>query len=343
MQITPLRYFEMVFKHLTLACMIAASVLGLHGVVSAQQWANDMFEVRSHDFGTVAAGSDQEFRFELQNKYVEDVHISRVSSSCGCTTPTISKQTLKTWEKGAIVAKFNTNSFRGFKSATLRVVIDRPFRAEVQLRVSGNIRSDLSVEPGVIQFGEVGENEKKRTAVRIIKRGSRNWKIDDVKSTFTDIKVGLQEVSRTYNQVEYNMIIELQETAPSGFLNGELHIISNEPGINNKFPINFVAKIVPALEVSPGILALGSLEPGEEMQKKIFVKAKQPFKIVKIECNDPCLSVDCGELVNKTQILTVNYKACESPGRHECSATIFTSLGPASVAVLKAVATVEPK
>src|SRR6188508_2135467 len=71
------------------------------GNASAKEWAQKMFKVTTHNFGHVAHGAKTEFAFELQNTYEEDVHIAEVRSSCGCTTPTISKQTLKTWEKGS--------------------------------------------------------------------------------------------------------------------------------------------------------------------------------------------------------------------------------------------------
>ena len=80
------------------------------------------------------------------------VHISGVRASCGCTTPSISKDTLKTWETGAIIAKFNTDSFLGKKSATLTVTIDKPFYAEVQLNVAGYIRSDIVFNPGAVRL-----------------------------------------------------------------------------------------------------------------------------------------------------------------------------------------------
>jgi len=322
---------------------VAFTVLSSGLTCVGQQWAANMFSVRSHDFGTVAKGAEVEFRFELQNNYVEDVHISHVSSSCGCTSPSIEKQTLKTWETGAIVAKFNTNSFRGQKSATIRVAIDKPFPAEVQLQVKGNIRADLSFEPGSIQFGEVSQSQKKRIGVRIIKRGSINWRIQDVKSTFTDIKVGLQETFRSHNQVQYDMIVELQGDAEPGFLNGELHIITNEQDGNQKIPISFMGKVLPAIVVSPEILALGSVAPHEQIEKKIFVKAKQPFKILRIQTSDPCLTVESGDQEKKTQILTVRFQASGKTGRHECKAQIHTSLGPLSIGTLTAIATVEAK
>ena len=51
--------------------------------------------------------------------------------------------TLKTYEKGAIIAHFNTDTFSGQRGATLTVTIDKPFYAQVQLHVSGFIRTDV--------------------------------------------------------------------------------------------------------------------------------------------------------------------------------------------------------
>jgi hypothetical protein len=79
---------------------------------SAQEWARKMFTTTSHDFGTVAAGAKAVFEFPVKNIYLEDIHIASVRASCSCTTPSVKTPTLKTYEKGAIVAQFNTDTFR---------------------------------------------------------------------------------------------------------------------------------------------------------------------------------------------------------------------------------------
>ena len=51
-----------------------------------QDWAQKMFKVTDHDFGTVARGAKAEYRFVFENVYLEDVHIANVYASCTCTT-----------------------------------------------------------------------------------------------------------------------------------------------------------------------------------------------------------------------------------------------------------------
>ena len=109
-------------------CTLLLTLL-MGSTASAQDWARKMFETTNHDFGSVARGAKAEHEFVLKNIYLEDVHIVAVRSSCGCTTPRIAKEWLKTYEQGAIIAHYNTGSFLGRKGATLSVTIDKPFYA----------------------------------------------------------------------------------------------------------------------------------------------------------------------------------------------------------------------
>ena len=122
-----------------------------------QEWARNMFKVTEHDFGSVARGAKAEYRFVFENLYLEDVHVAGVRTSCGCTTPSVETPLLKTYEAGAILAHFNTDSFLGQRAATLTVTIDKPFYAEMQLQIRGYIRSDVVVEPGSVQFGPIDQ------------------------------------------------------------------------------------------------------------------------------------------------------------------------------------------
>ena len=70
---------------------------------------------------------------------------------------------MKTYEKGAIVADLNTNSFYGQRGATITVVIDRPFYAVVQLHDRGYIRTDVVVDPGSIELGSVDQGSRRRS------------------------------------------------------------------------------------------------------------------------------------------------------------------------------------
>jgi hypothetical protein len=64
--------------------LASIAVATLAPSVHAQSWAQKMFKVTSHDFGTVARGAKAEFLFEMQNIFEEDIHIASVRTSCTC-------------------------------------------------------------------------------------------------------------------------------------------------------------------------------------------------------------------------------------------------------------------
>ena len=142
-----------------------------------------MFKDTDFDFGTVARGAKAEHRFVFENIYMEDVHIANAYASCGCTSVRIENPTVKTYEQGAIVAHFNTDSFLGQRGATLTVVIDKPFYAEVQLQDRGYIRSDVVVEPGSVQIGSIDQGSGADQNVTVNYGGSNDWQIVGVKSS----------------------------------------------------------------------------------------------------------------------------------------------------------------
>ncbi len=129
---------------------------------SGQTWADKMFEGKSHDFRIVGRGTKTEHHFDFTNLYEEDVHVQAVRTSCGCTTPSLTQDTLKTHETASVIATFNTNTFIGQKSATITVVFDRPTYAEVQLKVSGFIRTDITFDPPEVSYGELASGQAER-------------------------------------------------------------------------------------------------------------------------------------------------------------------------------------
>lgn len=305
---------------------------------TAQQWARKMFEKTSHDFGTIARGAKAEYKFEFKNIFEEDVHIRDVRSSCGCTDPKIVNPSLKTWETGHIVAAFNTRSFQGSHSATLTVVIDKPFPAEVQLQVYGNVRSDVVFQPGSVQFGTVeqGSEVLKRVAVKYA--GRDNWQIKDIRSAYPHFEVELDETQRGGRRVSYDLVVRLKASAPPGFVNEQLVLITDDQQ-NVRIPLDVEGQVRPAVTVSPRQMLLGEVASGAKVSKKLVVRAKQPFKILSIDCDDDCFTFKTDGEAKKLHLVTAEFAPTEAAGKVRQTIRIRTDLGDA-VVTLDAYATI---
>jgi hypothetical protein len=307
---------------------------------SGQEWAEKMFSVTSHNFGTVAKGSKTEFRFIYRNLYEEDVHVSSVRTSCGCTQPAITKKLIETHETGEIVAAFNTRTFLGQHGATLTVTFDQPFYAEVQLRVAGNIRGDVTFEPASVNLGNVDLGRGAEQVVRVTHMGSTPWEITDVRSANVNFEVLLSQPQHTGSQSAYDLTLRLRPDAPAGYINDQLILVTNDPRAS-QIPMDVEGRVVAEVTVSPQLLALGNVLPGGTVTKNIVVRANRPFCVTGIVCNDGCLSCPAKETPAKVHILPVTFQAGDVGGRVERELTITTDLGDGAVPVVTVQAMVD--
>ncbi len=298
---------------------------------SAQQWAQKMFlkcdTPLSHDFGVVAKDSKVEHFFEFQNIFEEDIHVASVRSSCRCTQPQIVNDTLKTWEKSAIRAVFNTKSYLGRGSATLTVVIDRPYYAEVQLSVRGYIRGDVLFTPGAVSFGEVEYGQRAEQRVQISHAGRSNWDITDVRSANPHFEVELDNRQSNLGNVTYMMTVRLKDDAPVGYIQDQLTIVTNE-SYNGTLELPVEGRVVSPLSVSPASLFLGVVKPGEVVRsKKLVVRGTKPFRVTGIECPGDCFQFQIPEDAKTLHVIPLTFTAGKEPGKLSATIQVQTDLG----------------
>ena len=293
----------------------------------AQDWATKMFPITSHEFGSVARGAKAEYQFVLENIYLEDVHIAAVRSSCGCTTPSITKPTLKTYEKGAILAHFNTDKFLGSKGATITVTFDKPFYAEAQLQVSGYIRSDVVLSPGEVDFGSVDQGTAVERTVAISYAGRDDWEITDVQSPNPNVSAKVVETSRGGGQVSYNLVVKMDNKAPPGEISEHLLLVTNDR-YSTQIPVDVEGVIKSGIVVSPSSLFLGVVQPGQKVTKQLVVKGNKPFRIVGVDCDDKRFKFDTSSdsSPKALHLIPVTYVAGSEPGKVSETIRIETDL-----------------
>lgn len=308
--------------------LVCVVISALSATVQAQTWAEKMFPVRSHDFGTVARGAKAEFAFELKNRYTEDVHIASVRSTCGCTTPRIEQDTLKTYEKGAIIAHVNSGSFLGNQSATITVTIDKPQYAQVQLSVKVYVFSDVLLAPSSVALGSVDRGMPVERAVSIRYTGRSDWEILEVKSDNPHLTAAVTEKSRQGNRIEYELRAVLGKEAPAGYVNETLWLVTNDLRAKS-IPVPVEGRILDSITASPQSLFLGAVLPGQTVTKQIILRGQQPFRITSVACGCECLqaSVPQNQEAKSMVLLPVKFTAGKTTGKFNQTVSIETDAG----------------
>jgi hypothetical protein len=330
---------------LTVGILIAACVV-MSPIASGQEWARKMFPVTDHDFGTVARGSEPEFAFTFTNPYEEPIEIAEVRTSCGCTTPQITKRRLQTWEKSSIIATLNTRSFTGHKQATLTVVISKPFPAEVQLNIKGTIRSDVVFEPWQVDFHEIGQGQVAQRKVLVTHAGNANWQIADVRSANTHLEVELLSEQRVAGRVACEMLIRLKADAPVGYFQDQLTLVTNDAE-NATIVLPVQGRVTSPLTISPASLFLGVLLPGQSVTKRLVIRGNEPFRVLQVECGNeafafgPSGQFEASDSAKPLHFVPVTFQAGQSIGEVLETIRVVTDLGGGAAAECKASATVQ--
>lgn len=254
----------------------------------SQQWAHDLFPTKSHDFGTVVVGAKAEFRFLVKNNTDREIHIASVRSSCGCSDVRIENATLQTYETGAVVATVNSERLRGKQTSTLTVVLDRPYRAEVQLRVAVFIRGDVVVSPPEAAFGDLPVGTSAERVLAVTRFGKPDWKIEKVESPHPHLSTEWEETERSASRVSYRLKVRLDEQASAGHLRETILLVTNDRA-NATFPVMVQGRLSPEITVAPTAVFWGVVAPGEKATRQIVVRAKHPFKIARAWADCDCI------------------------------------------------------
>src|ERR1035437_6338370 len=93
----------------------------LFSLVAMAQKAVISFDVKEHDFGKVKEEGGITYVFDFTNKGNAPLVVNRVQASCGCTTPTWTKEPIEPGKTGTISVTYNTSGRPGVFTKSINV------------------------------------------------------------------------------------------------------------------------------------------------------------------------------------------------------------------------------
>jgi hypothetical protein len=325
---------------LVFACGLGAS----GGPARAQDWINTVFPSREHDFGTVARGSKVAHSFKVVNTTKDEIHIVTYQAKCGCTEVKLGAQTIPPGTQTVIEAVIDTTKFQGHKASGLTLVIDRPQYVQVDLNLNCFIRGDLTLNPGQADFGTVNRTGKPAIDMVLTYAGGQaDWAITKMQTLSPHVTARLTEQGRSAGgQVNYGLSVTLNPTAPVGFLKDEITLFTNDPS-SPTIPVSVTANVQSNVTVTPAVMTLGQVRPGETIKKTVLVRSPQPFKVVGIKSNKPALTAaPTGDAAKALHSVTISFTAPDQPGPFHGVVELETDVKDEPPSKLSAFATVVP-
>lgn len=259
-----------------------------------RHWSQTLASANQHDFGAVAKASKQEHVFQFVNTLDTDLHLLNVRASCGCTIPTILTPVVKPGETAQLRAKFDTMKFDGARSATLSVSVrkDSPYTeySEIQFAVKGQIRRDVVLQPGAVDFSDVLSGKDVQRTLQLKYAGDPNWMVREVKSSNPNVTVEIKETRRdqTARRVDYELVVKMSGEQTEGQFSDNLTIITNDRR-NQMISVDVAGRIQSVIQTTD--VQLGVLNKNQSVEKSMIIRGVRPFRIEEIKVANPAIKI----------------------------------------------------
>jgi hypothetical protein len=310
----------------------------------AQDWVNAVFPEKAFDFGTVARGAKVLHAFKLVNRTNQEIHIADWRTKCGCTEVRVGARAIPPGTLTVVEAVVDTTKFEGYKASGLTLVIDRPSYVEVDLNLTCFIQGEIVLNPGQIDFGIVRHASKPTVTLTMNYNGGRpDFAVSRMQTRSGDVTAKVSELGRTAGgPTQFLVTATLNPSAANGLFRDQVTLITNDPAIPT-LPISVMANVQSAVTVSPSVLNLGRVRPGEVVKKTIMVRSSQPFKLTEVKASDDDLSATPDPDGSRPlHMVDLTFKAPSRSGPYHAICEIATDLKDEPTATLSTFATVAP-
>lgn len=152
-----MKKISVLFSLVLLSSIVAFGQNDKKGLVEMQ------FEELDHDFGVLAYASDATHVFKFKNNSKQAIALTNVKSSCGCTSPSWSKEPIQPGQTGSVEVKYNTN-LPGAFNKTIQV-FSTAKNSPVRISVRGNVTPKTKADAAESANPVTGQNVQAKKAV----------------------------------------------------------------------------------------------------------------------------------------------------------------------------------
>jgi len=228
--------------------------LGVGGVAVCEEGVT--LSKSSADVGRMAVGETKSLSFVLSNPTNSVMDIESVTSSCSCTVVHVEKTSLEPGQTTTLVAEIRHDHYvTPDIRSQITVRTKGPDAQETTALLEGHLDAPFIAEPAKIEFdGDGAASTTKSFTLRA--RDGKNVSVSRIE--FPEWMAVDHETSAD------TFLASLRETVPYDLLQGEITLWTDDP----RQPVVRVPVRVfrqPAhLEVSPRVMMLGQLHPGQK-------------------------------------------------------------------------------
>lgn len=244
------------------------------------------------NFGKLDNSEVAEHDFILRNEGTGILKIEKVQSSYGCITAELEMNELMPNEEIKIQAAFNLKGRQGPQNKAITVTSNDPENPSFQLRIVGEAIASISIDPMVVQFGRILDDNPRETKV-VIQTNKEDISFKVQSAEIDDMEFIKHEIKEVERGKKYELHINTTGNLPVGNHNGRF-IIRTDSAERAVIWLPVSMQVIGALEVMPPVVNIRySGNPEEFEQQQLSITAGRVDEFVINEVVIPLNTIEC--------------------------------------------------
>lgn len=238
--------------------LVAGVALAAAGVLSPSGWAAPI--IMSPDpvfeFGERDSEEKVTHEFVVKNAGDESLQITDVKTTCGCTVAKPEVNTLAPGEETKVTVTFNTKGKQGVQNKKITVLTNDPATPQYYLELKGTVLSLIMMEPSIINFGKISDNDPKTQELTI--RTTKEGYTFDIKDISVEGAAPIQTAIETITPgKEYKIVATTNANLMPGSISGSINITTSEP-TRSILQAKVFGHVIGALTIQPNNIRIQS-------------------------------------------------------------------------------------
>ena len=311
-----------------LLAVVGVTLVPALAAAQEQGWAAKFFPAGlTHNFGTIAYGSQQTHKFTITNIYNVPFQITEARVSCGCVDakrPTIIIPPRGTAELETVMntRRIPNNQLNQLKAVNIFVTLssvpqqpsDKMFSSNCTLTVSCMAKTNLRFSAEKVNFGVVPVGQTPQLTMDIEYYGNPNWKVEQVVKHDHPLDVTVQALPvRQNGAAAYRVLVALQKDAPAGELKYVVQLQTN--GDPQVLDVVVEGVVQAPIAATPNAVNFGKVAVNTAVTRHVVVRGTNtPFKIIGVsgaEAGDG-INVVLPDKSAAVQVVTIEYRPTKS-------------------------------
>ncbi len=241
------------------------------------------------DMGLVENDRVAVAKMPIYNRGTAPLKISRISTSCGCTTGEMESAVIAPGGEGTLIIRVDPARIPGFfAEKTLTIYTNDPITPNPTLNVLTHVKPEVEIAPEGLDFGKIALGDGAALTARIRQLQEPALEVSNAALgrdlAFIEVSVeALPEAQwTTPGKREYTITARMSKDAPTGVYDEWIWVNTNITRYAN-IPIKLKGEIVGPYEVSPRTVAVRGVEPGEPAKGVLFIRSDKPLTVTDLK------------------------------------------------------------